>query len=94
MMIKKIFFASDGAGAQYKNKYNFINLCNFKIDFQIDAEWHFHATSHGKSACDRIGGTLKRAAYRFSLANKDTIQTPADLYNWASNSFSSSMSFG
>lgn len=93
MMIKKIFFVSDGAGAQYKNKYNFINLCNFKADFQIDAEWHFHATSHGKSACDGIGGTLKRAAHRFSLANKDTIQTSADLYNWASNSFSTSMSF-
>jgi hypothetical protein len=24
----------------------------------MDAEWHFFETSHGKGACDVIGGTL------------------------------------
>ncbi|ESO09020.1 hypothetical protein HELRODRAFT_168952 [Helobdella robusta] len=29
-------------------------------DFGLKAEWHFFATSHGKSPCDGIGGTTKR----------------------------------
>ena len=35
-------------------------------DFGITCEWHF-ATSHGKSACDGIGGTVKRATAKESL---------------------------
>ena len=34
-MFKKIHFFSDGAGAHYKNKYNFANLSFFQTDFQI-----------------------------------------------------------
>ncbi|KAK3931888.1 Protein FAM153B [Frankliniella fusca] len=37
-----------------------------KKDFGIPAQWHFFATSHGKSACDGIGGTLKRLATYYS----------------------------
>ena len=33
----------------------------------MEAEWHFFATSHGKSPCDGIGGTTKRLAARASL---------------------------
>lgn len=85
--INKIIYVSDGAGAQYKNKYNFINLCHHKSDFGIDAEWHFYATSHGKSACDGIGGTLKRGARNYSIANKNEIQTTRQLYHWASETY-------
>jgi hypothetical protein len=35
------------------------NLVNQKNDFGIAAEWHFFATSHGKSPCDAVGGTTK-----------------------------------
>lgn len=83
IQMDKISYVSDGAGSQYKNKNNFINLCHHENDFGVKAEWHFHATSHGKSACDGVGGILKRGAYRFSLANKDTIQTPMELYEWS-----------
>ena len=38
---KKIFYFSDGAASQYKNRTNFINLCNHEVDFGIQAEWHF-----------------------------------------------------
>ena len=30
-------------------------------------EWHFFATSHGKNACDGVGGSIKRAVYSASL---------------------------
>ena len=57
---KKIVYFSDGAASQYKNRKNFLNLCHHKDDFDIYAEWHFSATSHGKGACDGLGGTIKR----------------------------------
>ena len=58
----KIIYFSDSAASQYKNRKNFLNLCHHQADFGIKAEWHFSATSHGKSACDGLGGTVKRLA--------------------------------
>ncbi len=83
--IKKICFFSDGSGAQYKNKMNFYNLCNFKEDFDMEAEWHFFATCHGKGPCDALGGVLKRNAARASLQRpfEKQITTPRELYSWA-----------
>ena len=65
--INKIYYFSDGCSAHYKNYKNFINLCHHKEDFEITAEWVFFATSHGKSPCDGIGGTIKRTTARASL---------------------------
>ena len=53
-----IIYFSDGAASQYKNRKNFVNLCNHMNDFGIAAEWHFSATSYGKGACDGLGGTV------------------------------------
>ena len=58
--INKVEYFSDGCAAQYKNYKNMLNLCRHKSDFGIDAIWTFFATSHGKSPCDGIGGTVKR----------------------------------
>ena len=80
--VKRISYHSDGAGNQYKNCNNFSNLCHHKEDFNIDAEWHFFATSHGKSACDGVGGTVKRLAAKASLQTT-TIRNPTELYQWA-----------
>jgi len=33
-------------------------LCQHEEDFGVAAEWHFSATSHGKRACDGVGGTF------------------------------------
>ena len=58
---------------QFKNKYN------------IEAEWHFFATSHGKGPCGAIGGILKRMATRASLAKEreHPIKDAKELYEWA-----------
>ncbi|CAH0547109.1 unnamed protein product [Brassicogethes aeneus] len=81
----KIFYFSDGSAAQYKNKKNFTNLALHKKDFGLEAEWHYFATSHGKSACDGLGGTVKRLAARASLQRpyEDQIMTPLQLFNWS-----------
>ena len=86
--LKMIKYFSDGCGGQYKNKFNFINLYHHQEDFGIDAEWNFFATSHGKNACDGIGGTLKRSAARASLQRPldDQILTPRDFFNYCQES--------
>ena len=70
-----------------KTKKNFHNLCLHESDFGIPAEWHFSATSHGKGACDGIGGTVKRLAARASLQRpyNNQIMTPRQLFDWVSS---------
>ena len=65
--MKKVIYFSDGSAAQYKNYKNLTNLIFHDRDFDLQAEWHFFATSHGKNACDGVGGTIKRLAARGSL---------------------------
>lgn len=78
----KIIFFSDGAGGQYKNRMTFYNICKMKAEFNIDAEWNFFATCHGKGPCDALGGVLKRNAAKASLQNK-SITNAKQLYEWA-----------
>ena len=42
--VKTIYYFSDGAASQYKNKKNLINLTYDFKDFNIEAEWHFFST--------------------------------------------------
>ena len=65
--VKKFFYFSDGCGGQYKNYKSLKNLCLYKQDFGLDAEWIFSATSHGKSPCDGIGGSVKYHAAKRSF---------------------------
>lgn len=82
--VTKLYYFSDGAASQYKNFKNFVNLSMHYADFGIEAQWHFFATSHGKSPCDGVGGTVKRGAARASLqaATNRFLLTPDDLFNW------------
>ena len=84
LAITKIIYFSDGAASQYKNHKNFLNLCNHQADFGIEAEWLFSTTSHGKSACDELGGTVKCLAARASLQHpyEHQVMTPSQLYQW------------
>lgn len=83
--VKKIIYFTDGAKQHYKNKYQMINLVHHEEDFNVLAEWHFHATAHGKGACDGIGAVLKREATRASLQAKpeNAILNAKNLFNWA-----------
>ena len=66
-IVDKIFYFSDSCAEQYKNCKNFINLCHHQHDFNMDVEWIFVATSHGKSPCDRVGGFVKHYVAKRSL---------------------------
>lgn len=82
--LNKIHYFSDGCAGQYKNKYNFLNLCYHKSDYSFDCEWNFFATSHGKNACDGIGGTVKRAVAQASMQRLYTNQilTPLLMFDF------------
>ena len=62
-----------------------MNMCYHKEDFGLDCEWHFFATAHGKSACDGVGGTIKRIIGRLSLQRPvdNQITTPMDMFEEA-----------
>lgn len=83
--VRMVKYFSDGAASQYKNFKNLENVMHHQKDFGLMAEWHFFATSHGKSPCDGIGGTVKRLAARASLqaTTTDHILNPLQLFQWA-----------
>jgi hypothetical protein len=87
--VKKVIYFTDGAKQHYKNRFNIANLLHHKHDFNVEAEWHFHATAHGKGACDGVAATAKRGAVKASLQASPTeaILTPVALFKWAKRNF-------
>ena len=67
--VSHVHYFSDGAPSQYKNFKNLTNLIHHQEGHQLIAEWHFFATSHGKSPCDGAGGTVKRLVIHSSFQN-------------------------
>lgn len=49
------------------------NICFMKEDFDVNGEWAFFATSHGKGSVDAIGGTVKRSVWRMVKARKNIV---------------------
>ena len=66
-ILDKIFYFSGSCAEQYKNCKNFLNLCHHQQDFNMDSEWIFFATSHGKLPCDGVGGFVKHYVVKHSL---------------------------
>ena len=93
--LSKIYYYSDGCAGQYKNRFNFINLCCHKIDFDVECEWHFFATSRGKSACDGIGGVMKKmtAKARLQKPFENQILTLQDMCTFCKKNFGEKISF-
>jgi hypothetical protein len=58
--LKKLYFCSDGTGAQYKNYKNFMNVMELEEKYKIKAEIHFTVSYHGKSECDAMSAQIKR----------------------------------
>ena len=80
--IQAVEYFSDGCAGQYKNFKNLLNLTYHLTDFGLSANWNFFTTSHGKSACDGIGGAIKRKLVHRSLAQpyQNQILTAKDAY--------------
>ena len=91
--LAKIHYFSDGCAGQYKNRFNFLNICQHESDFGVKCDWQFFGTSHGKSACDGVGGTIKRATAHESLRRPyaDQITDASDMYKFLTEKFETSI---
>ncbi|CAF4451738.1 unnamed protein product, partial [Rotaria magnacalcarata] len=53
---------SDGAAAQFKQRFSFANLTFLSNDHNVNLIWNFFSTGHGRGAVDGVGGTYATAA--------------------------------
>ena len=60
-------YFTDRFAEQYKNYKSFSNIVYHEEDHGVSCQWSFFATSHGKSACDGLGGSIKRRTAGESL---------------------------
>lgn len=65
-----LYYFIDSAPSQYKNYKDFSNLYYHLHDYGIQAKCHLFATSHGKSSCNGIGGTVNHVVARASLEHR------------------------
>ena len=56
--VKMVHYWSDGAGSQFKNRYNLASLLFHEEDFNCKATWRFFETAHGKGPVDGVGGEV------------------------------------
>lgn len=70
--LRKIIYVSDGAKQHFKNRFQMANLKWHKQDFDVEAEWHFTPTAHGKGGHDGLAACFKREARRASLKAEPT----------------------
>lgn len=89
---RKVYYISDGAASQYKNFKNLVNLMYHQQDFNLEAEWIFTATSHGKSSCDAMSATVKSTTRRESLRDGTLvlIRTSEEMYRFCVDKLTSS----
>ena len=71
---------SNGAASQFKQRFTLgeITLLGKSLS------WNFFATSHGKSAVDGIGGTLKIDVHTAALAKNIVMKNIDDIFDVAS----------
>ncbi|CAF4441079.1 unnamed protein product [Rotaria socialis] len=82
-LAKKIIYVSDGASSHFKNNANMLNLAYHKDDFNMDADWVFTATGHGKGPGDGIGAVLKSTARRITLSKNILLSNPYDFFQFS-----------
>ena len=76
--------------------FSFLSSC---LHSRHLARWeffiNFHTTSHGKNACDRIRGTVKRATARASLqrTTERQILTPEDMFQFCEEKLSDKIKY-
>ena len=74
--VREFDIFSDGASSQFKQRFLFSNLFNWEEEFDVRIRWHFFATSHGKGVVDGLGGTVKRAVWRYVKSGKRPVVSP------------------
>ena len=80
--LSKIHYWTDSPSSQYRNQFIFYTLANHKKWYDCEAQWNYFEAGHGKSACDGLGGTVKRMADEASRQGNVLIQSARDFFSW------------
>ena len=81
--VKTIHYWTDSPTSQYRNRFILDFVAHHSERFGINAVWNFFESGHGKSACDGVGGCLKRMADEAVKMEKVVIQDAQDFFKWA-----------
>ena len=82
---KQVHYWSDGAGSQFKNRFNLASVLYHPHDFGTQATWSFFETAHGKGAVDGVGGAIKRAGWRAILQDRAVVNSAEEFAKVAEN---------
>ena len=82
---KQVHYWSDGAGSQFKNRFNLASVLYHPHDFGTQATWSFFETAHGKGAVDGVGGAVKRAVWRAILQDRAVVNSAEEFAKVAEN---------
>ena len=82
---KQVHYWSDGAGSQFKNRFNLASVLFHPHDFGTQATWSFFETAHGKGALDGFGGAVKRAVWRAILQDRAVVNSAEEFAKVAEN---------
>ena len=82
--LNQVHYFTDSCAGQYKNRNSFKNLTSHHEDFGMKAKHSFFATSHGKSICDGLGGTVKKILRKanLQLSDENQIKTATAVYDF------------
>ena len=75
--VKSVQIWSDGPSSQYKNRYVFALTSKLQVQHNLNIQWHYFATSHGKGPNDGIGGNAKRIVHRMVMARTAVVNSAA-----------------
>lgn len=71
--VKIINVWSDGPSSQFKNRFIAAALPSLQCRHDLNIQWHYFATSHGKGPVDGIGGSVKRQVWSAVKERKDIV---------------------
>lgn len=79
--IDLLMIFSDNCAGQFKSKFTISTLCKIQDEHDLEVEWNFFSSIHGKGAVDGIGATVKRNVWMSVKGNRDIhIATAKDFY--------------
>lgn len=74
---KAVIF-SDGAASQFKQRFSMCNLTYLAEALNMNFEWNFFESYHGKGAVDAVGGKVKKIAWT-AARSKVRVACAADI---------------
>ena len=84
MPLKKAVLWSDGCASQFRSRFVFKILSQYRPDIHL--EWHFNEAHHGKGPMDGIGGTIKNVVFRHVKSGRVVVNSAKEFCD-AANQF-------